>query len=90
MNKFIKIGKTNGLSARLSSLQSSNPNTLVCLNIIENESDDHVYHKRFEACCHRAEWFRPDAELISFIDSLPYVDIQKHLDIPFGWLLLRK
>lgn len=85
VNKFIKIGKTNDglLSNRMSSLQSSNPNELRCLAIIEHEVDDKLYHERFEHCRHRREWFRPEADLLDFIQSLPSVDMQRHLDTKF-------
>lgn len=88
VNKFIKIGKTVGLNNRLSSTQVGNPNILVCLNVIENEVDDSVYHERFKHCHHRAEWFSPAPDLMEFISSLPQVNIQSLLCKP--WNLNRR
>jgi hypothetical protein len=77
---FVKIGQTDGdLLPRLSSLQTGNPNVLRCIGVIDGETDDRVYHRRFAAHQHMREWFRPEADLMAFIAGLPvskYTNVQ--------------
>jgi hypothetical protein len=72
IQKFVKIGKTRlDLKVRMSAMQTGNPNPLICLRVIESEDNDVVYHKLFEKHRHSREWFRPEPELMQFIESLP-------------------
>ena len=69
---YVKIGKTKDkLFQRMVSLQIGNPNTLICLRVIESEIDDTTYHKMFRKFWHRGEWFKPESELMKFIEGLP-------------------
>jgi hypothetical protein len=80
VNKFIKIGRTTDtIKNRLASNQVSNPNLLCVLAVIDDEDDDRIYHAQFKHCHHRGEWFRPTADLLEFIHSLPRVDIKSLL-----------
>lgn len=81
VSKYVKIGYTNlKIQARISALQTGNPNPLICLRVIESE-DEAGYHKMFEMYHHRGEWFRPGTDLMGFIESLPKT---KHTDMVAG------
>ena len=62
----IKIGFTDNLTKRLSSLRSSNPEHLVLLGVMEG---DREVEKRIHALFDQkqGEWFYPSPDLMAFI-----------------------
>lgn len=72
ISKNIKIGITNiDVENRMYHLQSSD--MLTCLKIVPHWSseEERVLHKRFAHIRSHGEWFKPDNDLINFIESLP-------------------
>ena len=68
---FIKIGFTTNLDQRLSSLRTAARQRLTLLATEEATAQrERDLHRRFAAHRVRREWFRPDLELRSLIDSL--------------------
>ena len=70
---MVKIGMTANVAHRLGSLQSSSPDKLRVLALIESNQGDSVYLQEFSKYCSHGEWFFPAPKLMSFIASIPYV-----------------
>lgn len=67
----IKIGFTDDVAKRLSSMQSNHPDNLVLLATTEGSSDEEKsLHARFRHLRTRGEWFNPGDDLISYINEL--------------------
>lgn len=86
----IKIGYTSrNVFARLDVLQVGNPEPLKLLRSVPGTQDDEQQlHRRFSGLLVRGEWFRPEPELLAFIDgiSLGYRDIAPHDTGADEWL----
>ena len=66
----IKIGYTKDIKARLSSIQTGHPDTLILLGAFPgNPNDEHNLHKEFKTYHVRGEWFHPVERLIEKIKS---------------------
>ena len=81
----IKIGKANDIHARISNMQTGNPNELVVLHYIECKSVDLAfilekkYHDKFKHLHMRGEWFKYDKETFQnfFIEEIDFKMKQK-------------
>lgn len=68
----IKIGITQNVLTRLSTLQTSHYEKLNLLKLFRGKLDDETnLLKQFKNCNIRGEWFWPTEEIISYIDILP-------------------
>lgn len=65
---LIKIGKSNNIPSRLSSLQCGSPVRLRVLGALRGDCESEL-HARFEAHRSHGEWFKPSAELLTLIES---------------------
>ena len=63
----IKIGKAANVQSRLKSLQTSSPQPLYLLGVIDSDIED-ILHARFERFQIRGEWYEPAPELKRFIN----------------------
>lgn len=64
----IKIGKAIHVAQRLSTLQTSSPDELVCLGFLEgDDSLEAILHNRFGQYRVRGEWFRRNDEILQYI-----------------------
>jgi hypothetical protein len=71
-SELIKIGKTTGNpSARLATLACGSTEEFQLLGVIQDapETLEKELHRRFSAHRQKGEWFRPDPELLRFIDE---------------------
>lgn len=67
----IKIGYTENVEKRLCALQTGHYDTLKVLKAIPgNINDEKKHHKKFQHLRLRGEWFKPEQELLNYIDSL--------------------
>lgn len=67
----IKIGKGDDPRKRGAALQTGNPRPLVLLHTIPgSHAEEGMLHRRFAHLRIRGEWFRADAELLSYIETL--------------------
>jgi hypothetical protein len=69
---LIKIGVANQASRRFVSLQADSPDPLRLLGIMTCENHgalEFTLHLRFAHLRVRGEWFRPDPELLAFIEE---------------------
>lgn len=65
----IKIGKANRPEKRLKALQTGAPYPLSLLGVITaDESTESTLHERFGHLLIRGEWFRPEPELLAFVN----------------------
>lgn len=65
---LIKIGKANDPGTRLKGLQTGSPDHLVLLGVIPcTKTRETELHEDFKAFKVHGEWFKPSAELLSFI-----------------------
>ncbi len=70
----IKIGVTTNLRSRLKSLQTGHAVPVcVLLSLSGDEADERRLHARFAHLRMSGEWFRPEPELLSFIESVTSV-----------------
>ena len=70
MTRLIKIGFTSGaVLDRLETMQVGSPDELVVLKVVSGNKE-RKYHDRFSLSRVRGEWFKPDIELLEFIDSV--------------------
>ena len=68
---YVKIGYTDRIKLRLSTLQVSCPVKLEVLGLIEgNREDERNYHKMFKPISSSGEWFEYNTELQIFVESL--------------------
>ena len=68
---YVKIGYTDRIKLRLSTLQVSCPVKLEVLGLIEgNREDERNYHKMFKPVNSSGEWFEYNTELQIFVESL--------------------
>jgi hypothetical protein len=68
---YVKIGYTNDILNRLSTLQVNCPVKLKVLGLIDGGlSDEAVYHKRFKHLSSSGEWFNYEREIEEFTDRL--------------------
>jgi hypothetical protein len=87
--RLIKIGRTNSLMDRLTLLQTSSPDRLICLAVLEDADDDRVYHNMFADCRVHFEWFEPNPPLLEFIAAIPvtqYTNLAVQPDRTFNCL----
>ncbi len=70
-SKAIKVGRAQSVEKRLAGLQTSSPDQLIVLAVIESEDDDRIYHRQFSEDCIRGEWFWPSDAILNFIGNLP-------------------
>jgi DNA-binding XRE family transcriptional regulator len=69
--EYVKIGYTNKIKLRLSTLQVSCPVKLEVLALIEGNREDEIkYQKMFMHLSTSGEWFNYTNELLSFIEKL--------------------
>lgn len=67
----IKIGQTDDVAMRISTMQSSHPETLVLLATQPGDrAIEKRMHERFSHLRIRGEWFRADVELLAYIRGL--------------------
>jgi len=67
----IKIGFAIDLAARISNLQTGNPEGLKVLLAYDGTSEDEEQlHARFNSLRTRGEWFKPETELLVFITDM--------------------
>jgi len=69
--QLIKIGKADTVESRLRYLQTGSPDQLTVRAVIENESDDRLYHRKFAPDWVWGEWFKPSDRLMDFIAQIP-------------------
>ena len=70
--KHIKIGYSDNVRNRLSSLQTTSPHELAILTICEGGIEvEKELHDKFNNYYVRGEWFNPSEELISYINEFP-------------------
>jgi hypothetical protein len=73
----IKIGLAGDVVRRLNSLQTANPETLFLLATALSGArrvfrEEALIHRTFSAFHVAGEWFRPEPELLDFIESLTF------------------
>jgi DNA-binding XRE family transcriptional regulator len=69
--EYVKIGYTDRIKLRLSTLQISCPVKLEVLGLIEgNREDEKNYHKMFKPAGSSGEWFEYNTELQIFVEGL--------------------
>lgn len=57
--EYVKIGRANNVSQRLSQLKAANPYPVELLKIIENEGHrEKEFHEKYKEGIHSGEWFR--------------------------------
>lgn len=66
---LIKIGQTTRLSRRLAGLRASSPDNLKIIKAIAHDIEA-VCHQEFAHLRVHGEWFRPEPELLNFIEEL--------------------
>jgi hypothetical protein len=67
---YIQIGYTRDVATRLDGLQTANPYTLeIVLTIEGKRSAEGELHRRFAHLKENGEWFRPDPEILDYIES---------------------
>lgn len=67
---LVKIGKATDVRARLSSMQTGNPEPMTLLGEVPGgRADESDLHQRFRSFRVRGEWFRYSGELRTFIDE---------------------
>src|SRR5260370_13196069 len=82
--KLIKIGRTNAtnLIERLKMMQIGSPDRLTILATIDNDFDyggESKIHKKFKYLKEYGEWYRPEKELLDFIETLGKPVIREQL-----------
>ncbi len=87
--KYYKIGITNDLEKRLSTLQTGCPHQLRVVFYVEADMDDYLgkeikyiesfLHKNFEQYRHRGEWFKLDYSHLS--DIVMFLDLNRELAV---------
>lgn len=71
---LIKIGYTNNFSQRFADLKRQTRSSLRVLKVIKGGiKQEKQLHYRFRRLNVRDEWFRPEGELLEFIDSLTHL-----------------
>jgi hypothetical protein len=66
----VKIGTTTNLPRRVAELQVGNAAALTVLLKIPGDGGDEVrLHRRFARLRERGEWFRPDPEILAWIEA---------------------
>jgi len=71
LTKLIKIGFTRREWPRIKELQSSGPDNLIPLLVLEGPIQDETSFKRkFAEYKDHNEWFKPAPEIINFIENL--------------------
>lgn len=75
-NKYIKIGRSDGFAGRLLELRIGSPYELVVLATTSKYTESEM-HKRFEKFRVRSEWFRPEPELLAFIETLNFQESER-------------
>ena len=71
-SELVKIGTSTKAPDRIRDLQCGSPEKITTLAIIEGDRDtEKALHARFAHLKVRArgEWFRPDAEMLAFLQS---------------------
>jgi DNA-binding XRE family transcriptional regulator len=85
VTKLVKIGRTDShIQTRLDALAS--PDLLVCLKVA-NVLSERWLHNRFRASWSHGEWFKPERELMEFIEALPsseYDGLKQRPRSPWG------
>jgi len=67
----IKIGYTQDIKARLSSIQTGHPDILVLLACFPgNTKDERKLHEKFDAFRLRGEWFKPSEFILKQIEEI--------------------
>ncbi len=68
---FIKIGFSTRVQERISMMQTGCPYELILLGTMQGSlKDEKNLHKKFSLFRARAEWFRAEAELLEYIESV--------------------
>lgn len=68
----IKIGFSTNPARRVESIQSVNPNMMKVLGTLPgSERMERELHKRFKRLRRHGEWFAPEEELLTYIETLP-------------------
>ena len=65
---LIKIGKSNNIKLRISSLQCGSPVRLSVVGALRGDREREL-HERFAKLRSHGEWFKPNAELLSLLES---------------------
>lgn len=77
-SNFYKIGRTNNLSQRLSTLQTGNPRQLILVDIIhcltkqQSVKIEKAIHKSLEELHIKGEWFLDEDITLSIIDTFTF------------------
>lgn len=69
-NGFIKIGVAIDLRQRIDKLQSASPYQINVVRVLPGGiTEERKLHRRFSASHVKREWFRPDADLLTYIEA---------------------
>jgi T5orf172 domain len=68
---LIKIGTTRDIGKRVRALQKSHGILAILKTIEGGLAEERAIHRRFKRHHEFGEWFRPEAELLSFIETQP-------------------
>ena len=72
---YVKIGRSNNITKRLSSLKSMNPHGVHLVHYVENGGHlEHSLHERFKDSHHSGEWFLLDDEEVCEIVAIGNVE----------------
>jgi len=85
--EYIKIGITDNIFKRLSSLQNGNPRNLELLGIYSGGiKTEKAVHKKFKSLSCRGEWFKYHADIINHINTLKDGELlKKHKEAHTVW-----
>lgn len=68
----VKIGKADDVEGRIAALQVGHPEELRLIRLVDTDFDaEPSFHDRFAHLRIRGEWFRFDAEMMTFVPSAP-------------------
>lgn len=83
---FFKIGYTDNLEGRLSSLQTSNPETILLAVIDGDIKEEKLLHKKFEKYRYSNEWFFKSIDIYEYFKSTTndnkYSNLSTNISIP--------
>lgn len=86
--RFIKIGYTGNLNARLGQLGTSSPTVLQVLAVVDGDRDTEVaYHERWAKYRSHGEWFKYGPEIKEFLEhevAALNIQIKQKVKIPGG------
>jgi hypothetical protein len=69
---FVKIGRADDVADRMAELQTSNPEPLILLRVVDAHFEtETAFHARFADSRVQGEWFRFDPDMLTYIPDAP-------------------